>query len=690
MKFLDACYSFRLMKEVAFRIKKLRRELEKHNYRYYVLDDPTISDMEYDRKFLELVDLEASNPHLVTADSPTQRVGSNPSTKFQKIEHRSPMLSLANAFSGEDLLAFYARVRRKVGDRPIDFVSELKIDGLAVSLTYDDGLFSLGCTRGDGRFGEDITDNLRTIKTIPLRLKGDHQIPNLVEIRGEAYLPLADFHAMNMERKDNGKPVFANPRNAASGALRQIDASVTARRPLSFFPYSIGYLEGLKIETQSETLDLLKRWGFRVNTHYQSYNSMKQVINFCRKYEKHRRKLKYEIDGVVVKVDRFDYQRVLGRVSRNPRWAIAFKFPGEVAVTRLQKIEINVGRTGTLNPYAILEAVLIGGVTVRQATLHNEDHIRKKDIREGDLVRVKRAGDVVPQVLGPVISKRDGTEKKFCNPVVCPECESEIVHFQNEVMTYCPNTSCPAQRLEKLKHFVSRGAMDIRGLGQQTVEKMVELKIIEDAADLYSLTAKKVGDLSGFKEKSTNNLFRSLQESKKQSFSRVLFALGIRHVGENVAQLLVEHFHNIDAILGSDFEEISMVNGIGPEISKSLIAYLDQPSNLHFIQRLRKVGLKFEKDPIVSANRFLEGKTFVISGTLPNLSRQEVKKSIQSRGGRVTGSVSSLTTYLIVGENPGGKVKTAQAIGVEIVDEVVLSNLLRGHPIRQIEKEREK
>ncbi len=671
--------------EVSERIEKLRRELEKHNYHYYILDDPSVSDAEYDLTFRELVELEASHPDLVTQDSPTQRVGARPSAKFQKVQHRAPMLSLANAFSGEDLQDFSVRITRMLGETSIDFVSELKIDGAAVSLTYQDGLLTRGATRGDGRFGEDVTDNLRTIRTIPLRLKGDSRIPGFVEIRGETYLPLSGFQAMNADREATGETAFANPRNTAAGALRQLDAAVTAQRPLAFFPYAIGYLEGLEISTQSEVLALLEQWGFKVNPHHRCHDSMEQVLGYCREYESRRQQMDYEFDGVVVKVDRLDYQRRLGRVARDPRWAIAYKFPAEVAVTRLHQIGINVGRTGALNPYAILDPVHVGGVTVRQATLHNEDDIRKKDIREGDVVKVKRAGDVIPQVVGPVVSRRSGSEKKFRYPPACPECGTGIVRLPEEVMAYCPNASCPAQRLEKLKHFASRGAMDIRRLGQQTVEKMVDLGMIHDASDLYSLAEQQIGDLPGFKEKSTQNLLDSLQESKRQPFTRVVFALGIRHVGESVAELLVERFRTIEALSNADLEAIAMVSGIGPEIAGSVRAYLDEPSNLLFIERLREAGLRFQTSEAAPADLPLQGMTFVITGTLAGLSRLEAKEAIQRRGGKVTAAVSSVTNYVVVGEKPGSKAENAQELGVETIDEAGLRDLLQGDAARESE-----
>ncbi len=657
------------------RVAELRREIEEHGYQYYILDDPSISDAEYDLKFRELLQLETSYPELVTPDSPTQRVGIEPGNKFQKVEHLVPMLSLANAFSAQELEDFYRRISRMLEEAEIDFVTELKIDGAAVSLTYRQGLLVGGATRGDGRVGESITDNLRTIKTIPLRLKGT-RVPELVEIRGEAYLPLAAFESLNQGREAGGEKTFANPRNAAAGALRQIDPTITARRPLAFFPYNVGYLEGDQIATQVEALELLKRWGFSVNPHYRLHDSMEEVIEYCQEYERRRSEVDYEIDGVVVKVNRLEYQRRLGNVARDPRWAIAYKFPAEVALTRLLEIRINVGRTGALNPYAVLDPVRVGGVTVRQATLHNEDDIRKKDIREGDTVQVKRAGDVIPQVVAPVVSQRTGVEREFSYPELCPQCGSNIQRLEGEAMAYCPNTQCPAQRLEKLKHFVGRGAMDIRGLGQQTVEKMVEINLIEDAADLYSLTREQVSSLPGFKEKSVDNLLDSLESSLDQPFSRVLFALGIRHVGESIAELLARSFRDIDELYEAEVEEPALINGVGPEIAGSVRAYLDEPSNWSFLERLRGAGLKFQADGAAQTPAPLKDKTFVITGTLRDMSRPEAKNLLQALGAKVTASLSSRTDYLVVGADPGSKVDNARKLGTEVIDEAGLHNLI--------------
>ena len=658
------------------RVAELRADIEEHLYRYYILDDPSISDAEFDLRFRELQELETSYPEMVTPESPTQKVGVEPGNKFQKVAHLAPMLSLANAFSSQELEDFQRRISRILEVPEIDFVTELKIDGAAVSLTYRRGLLVGGATRGDGRVGENITDNLRTIKTIPLRLKGGTRIPDLMEVRGEAYLPLTAFEALNKDREARGEKAFANPRNAAAGALRQLDPAVTARRPLAFFPYSVGYLEGDEIATQFEALELLKQWGFCINPDSRLLGSIEEVIAYCQEYESQRADRDYEIDGVVVKVNRLEYQRRLGNVARDPRWAIAYKFPAEVALTRLREIRINVGRTGALNPYAVLDPVRVGGVTVRQATLHNEDDIRRKDIREGDTVQVKRAGDVIPQVVAPVVSRRTGAEKEFSYPGHCPQCGATIRRIEGEVMAYCPNAHCPAQRLEKLKHFVGRGAMDIRGLGQQTLERMVELGLIEDAADLYTLTREQISRLPGFKEKSIENLLESLKSSRTQSFSRVLFALGIRHVGESVAQLLARNFRDVDELHAAGLEEISSLNGVGPEIAGSVRAYLDEPSNWDLVQRLRKAGLQFQPGEGPQTPLPLKGKAFVITGTLQGMSRSEAKGLLQALGGKVAASVSSRTDYLVVGADPGSKLGKARSLGVEVIDEAGFRDLV--------------
>ncbi len=661
---------------VASRIGELRKELEFHNYRYYIADDPVITDAEYDRLLRELVELEAEHPEFASEDSPTQRVGAEPQEKFNKVEHHAPMLSLANAFDEGELRAFHKRISNLLGTSDIDFVSELKIDGAAIALTYRDGIFQRGATRGNGLVGEEVTLNLKTIRTIPNRFQGVAATPSVVEVRGEAYLPISAFNRMNEERAAAGESPFANPRNAAAGALRQLDPKITAKRPLAFFAYALGYVEGTSFQTQHEILKQLEGWGFQVNPAYRRHESIEGVIDYCRQWEEKRNSLDYEIDGVVVKVNRLDYQSELGIVSRDPRWAIAYKFPGQLATTKLLKIEINVGRTGALNPYAILEPVQLSGVTIRTATLHNEDDIRRKDIREGDTVIIKRAGDVIPQVVGPVREKRDGSEREFRYPEKCPSCNAPVSHEEGEALAYCTNPDCPAQRLELLKHFVSRSAMDIRGLGPQTLEKLVELGFVQSPADLYSLTEPQVQQLPNFKEKSVANLLGSLSDSKSKPFSKVLFALGVRHVGEAVAELLAREFHDIQTLMATPPERIGEVQGIGPEIAASVHGYFRQPNHVELVEALDRAGLNLRRTADDKpADGPFSGFTFVITGTLPTWSRDQAAEFIQRHGGKVTSSVSSKTSYLVVGENAGSKLEKAKGLGVEIISEERLKEL---------------
>jgi DNA ligase (NAD+) len=654
---------------VAARIAELRQKLEYHNYLYYVKDDPEISDAEYDRMFRELLELETAHPELASPDSPTQRVGGEPLERFNKVEHHAPMLSLANAFSEDELRAFNRRVSGLLEREDIAYVTELKIDGVAMALTYQHGSFVRGATRGNGVVGEDVTANLKTVKQIPLRLKaGGERIPEM-EVRGEVYLPLSAFNALNEERADQGLALFANPRNAAAGAIRQLDPKITAARPLSFFGYAIGYIESAALKTQKETLETLQEWGFPVNTNYRRHESIEGVLKFCKGWQPKRESLDYEIDGVVVKVDDLEDQRVLGKVSRDPRWAIAYKFPGQVATTRLKKIGINVGRTGSMNPYAVLEPVKLGGVTIKLATLHNEDDIRRKDIRVGDMVVVKRAGDVIPQVVGPVLEQRTGKEKIFHCPEKCPSCGQPVVHEEGEAMAYCVNRDCPAQIFEGLNHFVSRGAMDIRGLGPSTIWKLLELGFIRNAADLYSLTEEQLADLPGFKEKSVQNLQAAIEESKKRPFENVLFALGIRHIGEGVAALLTTAFHDIDALMNATEEDISGIMGIGPRIAKSVYEYFRDPRNREMVERLRDAGLKRENEERAVKRGPLVGKSFIITGKLETMPRSAAEKWIEERGGAVLPSVSKKLDYLVLGEDPGSKLAKARKLGVRTITE---------------------
>ena len=659
------------------RISELRQEIEHHNYQYYVLDDPVIADEEYDRMFRELVALEQEYPELASSESPTQRVGAQPQEEFQKVEHHAPMLSLGNAFNKEELRAFYKRISNLLGTDKIDLVTELKIDGVAVALTFQDGVLVRGATRGNGLIGEDITINLKTIRAIPLRLRKGTPRPETVEVRGEVYLPITAFNRMNEERAKADQSPFANPRNAAAGALRQLDPGMTASRPLAFFAYSVGYVQGMSFKTQIQVLKQLREWGFPVNTHYRHGHSIDRAFKFCSEWVGKRESLDFQIDGVVVKVNRLDYQDLLGVVSRDPRWAVSYKFPGQLATTRLLEIKINVGRSGALNPYAVLEPVQIAGVTIRTATLHNEDDIRRKDIREGDVVVVKRAGDVIPQVVGAVREKRTGRERVFTYPDRCPVCRQRVVRKPGEARAYCTNPKCPAQGLEALKHFVSRGAMDIRGLGEQTLEKLIALDLVEDPSDLYFLNREEVAELPNFKEKSVANLLDSIEQGKSQPFRRVLFALGIRHVGESIAALLVTHFSDLDSLMKASEEEISSIDGIGPEIARSVHDYFGTKQSHRLIKKLKKAGLQFrESRGAVKDEGSLTGKTFVVSGTLPTFSRAQATEFIRSHGGKVTSSVSSKTDFLVVGDSPGSKRQQARKLQVPQIAEEILRKMV--------------
>ena len=664
----------------AERVAQLRQVIEDHNHRYHVLAAPIISDPEFDRLYRELVELEERHPDLISDDSPTRRVGAEPQERFRKVAHRVPMLSLANAFDETELQAFYRRITTQLEVEEVRLVTELKIDGVAVSLTYEDGRLHHGATRGNGLEGEDVTANLRTIRSLPLRLrKGSH--PSTAEIRGEIYFPLSGFERVNRQRSEEGEAPFANPRNAAAGALRQLDPAVTATRPLAFFAYSLGHAEGLEFTSQGDVLEHLVRWGFPVNPHHESHAGIPSVVEYCRSWEERRDSIDYEVDGVVVKVDHLDLQDRLGAVSREPRWAIAYKFASQVAETRLLEIRINVGRTGALNPYGILEPVELGGVTIRTATLHNQEDIRKKDIRPGDRVVIKRAGDVIPQVVGPVDKEEEGRGDPYAYPGECPECDTPIVQDPDEALAYCRNGNCPAQRFESLKHFVSRAALDIRGLGPKTVRKLLELELVTGPADLYSLTAEQLSGLEGFKEKSIENLLAGIDGSRQQAFSRVLFGLGIRHVGESAAALLAGEFLEVECLMQARPERIMEISGIGPEIARSVADYFQVEENCEQVERLKAAGLQLRMaGGAATMARPLEGKTLVVTGTLPSHSRREMSELIVSNGGKVTGSVSSRTDFLVAGANAGLKLRRALDLEVAVLTEEELLELLQREP----------
>ncbi|MEO6835159.1 MAG: NAD-dependent DNA ligase LigA [Candidatus Tumulicola sp.] len=665
----------------AARAGALRARIEEANHRYYVLDDPTIADAEFDALLRELIELETAHPELRSPSSPTQRVGAPAAQRFAAYEHARSMLSLANASSEEELRAFDERARKLAGTAP-EYVCELKIDGLAIALDYRDGTLDRGGTRGDGRIGEDVTPNLRTVRTIPLRLRDGPGVrrPAFIEVRGEVYLRKSDFERLNASRERQGLPVFANPRNAASGGVRQLDPALTAARRLSFFAYqTAAESNAAGIETQAASLRYLEALGFPVNPNIRRAETIDEVVAFCREWEARRDELDYEIDGVVVKVDDLAVQERLGTVARDPRWAIAFKFKAREARTKLTGIVVNVGRTGTLNPNAVLEPVQIGGVTVKSATLHNADYIKNNDIRIGDTVVVVRAGDVIPRVVGPVVAERTGTERAFSMPDRCPVCGSDVDHPPGEAMSRCTNAACPAQRYERVRHFASRGAMDIEGLGDVLAEQLTQANLVRDIADIYALDAPTLRALPRLGEKSVANLLHAIAASKRRGLARLLAGLGIRFVGEQTAQILAGDFGSLDAIAAASEAELRMSEGIGPEVAGSVHLFFAQSANREMTERLRAFGLEMTapKRARAAAGAFA-GKTFVLTGTLPNLSRERAIETIVAAGGKVTASVSKKTDYVIAGDEPGSKYAKAQQLGIPILDEAGLRTLLPG------------
>jgi DNA ligase (NAD+) len=656
----------------AARAADLRAQLEEANHRYYILDDPSIADAEFDALLRELIDLERKHPELRVADSPTQRVGAPASERFAPYEHARPMLSLGNAVSAGELRAFDERARKLTG-ADVDYVCELKIDGLAIALDFERGAFVRGGTRGDGRVGEDVTPNLRTVNTIPLRLRGDP--PAFIEVRGEVYLRKSDFDKLNAKRERAGLPVFANPRNAASGGVRQLDPALTAERRLSFFAYAVA--SDTAARTQTEALEILRSLGFQVNPHIRATATIDDVIAYCEEWEARRDELDYEIDGVVVKVNDLAVQERLGTVARDPRWAIAFKFKPREARTKLLDIVVTVGRTGTLNPSAVLEPVQIGGVTVKSATLHNAEYIESNDIRIGDRVLVLRAGDVIPRVVGPIVAERTGKERRFKMPGRCPVCGSDVDHPEGEAMARCTNASCPAQLYERVRHFASRGAMDIEGLGDVLAEQLTIDGLVHDIADIYGLTKAALLALPRLGEKSVENLLRAIEGSKRRGLARLLAGLGIRFVGEQTAQILAGDFGSLDAVAGASQEELQQSDGIGPEVAGSVHLFFRQPSNLAMAARLRDAGvdLTAPKRARAAVGKFA-GKTFVLTGTMPTLTRDDATALIVAAGGKVTGSVSKKTDYVVAGDEAGSKLTKAQQLAVPIIDEDGLRKLL--------------
>jgi len=660
------------------KIEQLRAEINRHNYRYHVLDSPEISDAEYDELMRELKQLEEQYPQFLTPDSPTQRVGAAPVEAFGVVEHPLPLLSLGNVFSKEELLAWYARTSKLLEGRQFDFVGEHKIDGLAVALTYINGQLTTGATRGDGFRGENITQNLRTIRSVPLSVP--KEAPVRFEVRGEVFLPKAGFNKLNQERDEEGMPLFANPRNAAAGSVRQLDPRITAKRPLDIYIYMLGYVEGgTTPPTHWETMEYLKSLGFKVNPNNALLTSIDKVEEFHHTWVERRESLPYEADGIVVKLNSLDLQRQLGNIGHEPRWAIAYKFPAVQGTTRLIDIGISVGRTGTLNPYAILEPVSVGGVTIKQAALHNEGDIRRKDIRIGDTVIVQRAGEVIPQVVGPVVSKRSGQEKLFTMPSRCPVCGAEVVKPEDEVMYYCSNAACPAQAQQRIEHFVSRGAMDIRGIGKSLSTTLYDKGLVKNVADLYDLSNKRrqLIELEGMGEKSVDNLLETIDKSKARPLSRVIFAPGIHHVGEGTAQILAQEFPSLDDLAKATKEELMSIDTVGPKIADSVVTFFGQEENRSIIQRLKDAGVNPRAVKTEVDEMFLAGQEFVITGRLEAFSRQEAEARVRALGGSTGSSVTQKTTYLVVGADPGSKIARAQVLGTKQLTEEEFLRLLR-------------
>ena len=671
------------------RMKELIAQIRYHNYRYYVLNDPVISDREYDLLLRELEAIEAAHPDWIQPDSPTQRVGGTPLEGFARVEHPRPILSLANAFDAAEVRAWFERIARLLPEGQsaddLAFTVEPKFDGLTVVLDYEEGLLVRGATRGDGEVGEDITTNLRTIPSIPLRIPAAPDgppPPARLVVRGEAYFPLDRFNELNRSLEEAGERPFANPRNAAAGSLRQLDPRATAQRPLAVFCYAIVDAVGASFETQWEVLAYLRQLGFPVSHEVQRFTDLEQVIAYCEAWMDTRDALNYEVDGAVIKIDDLATQQVLGVVGKDPRGAIAVKFPAREATTRLLDVTVNVGRTGTLAPTAELEPVEVGGITVQHATLHNFDDIARKDIRIGDVVRIKRAGDVIPYVIGPVIDLRDGSERPIELPTHCPSCGEPVVRMEGEVAVYCDNPACPAQLVRRVEYWVSRPAMDIQGLGTRIVEQWVEEGLVHDVADLYALTREDLIPLEGFAEKKANNVVEAVQASKEQPFDHVLTGLGIRGVGVTVAQLLAEAYPSFAALAGASLDELTSIPGIGPRIGESIVQWFANPRNQRLIGKLEAAGMRTVAEAAAQQGpptaQPLAGYTFVITGTLPSLSRSEARELIEAHGGKVSGSVSGNTAYLLCGETPGSKLRKAEQLGVSVIDEQGLRSMVGG------------
>jgi len=668
------------MDDIRQELENLREKIRYHNQRYYNLDDPEISDAEYDRLFRTLLDIEKRRPDLVTPDSPSQRVGAEPRESFSQVPHRRPMLSLENGFNENEIRDFDARVRKLLKDLyNCNYIVEPKMDGLAVEMVYEGGVLVSASTRGDGYVGENVTPNIRTIRTVPLKLvqsQEQHPVPDLLEVRGEAYMEIAAFNELNKLRLSQGLPVFANPRNAAAGSIRQLDPRITRERRLNMFCYGAGEISGFKFRTHMDILNALDSWGLRINKSYiMEFNNLDNVIDYCRRLEQERSALPYEIDGAVIKVNELALQERLGEKSRSPRWALAYKFKPTQETTRIIKIDVQVGRTGALTPVAWLEPIEIAGVTVSRATLHNQEEIEKKDIRENDTVVVQRAGDVIPEVVRVITSKRTGNEKAFRMPSNCPVCGTKVEKRQGEVVIRCPNKGCPAQVRARLIHFVSKGAMDIDGLGEKIIGQLLDRELVREAADLYKLKKADLLQLDKIEQKSADNLLKAIEKSKTTTLPKFIYSLGIRHVGEHIADLLAAHYGDIEGFLMATEEELLSINEIGPQIAESVVSYLSDRANTEHIRRLLDMGIRLEESS--PRGDLLAAKVFVVTGTLNSMSRSEAKELIERNGGRMASTVSSSTDYLVAGESPGSKLQKARELGIAILDEKGFLDLLK-------------
>jgi len=657
--------------DIVKKIEELREKIRYHNYRYYVLDDPTVSDAEYDRLMRDLIELEEKYPQYITSSSPTQRIGIEPVSGFTTVKHITSMLSLANAFSTEELQTFDQRIKKLIPQQKLEYVVELKIDGLAVALVYENGIFIRGATRGDGVNGEEITSNLRTVKSIPLKLFGEN-IPPRIEVYGEVYMKKSDFKKLNKERIKKGESLFANPRNAAAGSVRQLDPRITARRHLDTFIYRATFPEGNNSNVHMEVLNYLKNIGFKVNPHIKLFQDIGEVVSYCLQWIEKKEELDYEIDGMVIKVNSLRMREELGSTTRSPRWAIAYKFPAQQVTTRVQGIIVQVGRTGALTPVAILDPVRISGSVVQRATLHNEDEIRRKDIRIGDVVLIQKAGEIIPEVVKVIKEKRTGKETEFLMPTQCPVCGAKVFRPEGEVASRCNSLTCPAQIKERIRHFASRNAMDIEGLGPAIIDQLVEKGLIKDISDLYFLERDDLISLERMAEKSADNLLDAIEKSKKKSLPNLIYGLGIRYVGVHTAEVITRYYPTLDKFKKANLEKLIEINEIGPKIAESIILFFKEKESLAIIERVRSTGLNFgqEEEKIREEKevQMLAGKQFVLTGTLKDFTRTQAKEIISELGGRVTGSVSKKTDYVVAGEDPGSKYQKAQELGVPIIN----------------------